>query len=251
MNRELFLERLSDLMESRGFSKHHLSKLIGANGGYVRDVMDPKKNTTPGGARMAALARELLTTVEYLTGQTDNPEQIRSDVVVGEQGLKGFQESRSPFNHGGQAQPGIPLVGTGDCADIQVETESGELVDIDRSSFDPSHTVRMITRPPALQGARDLYAIYFQGESMLPRYEPGEVGIVDPARPVKPGDYVLVQLNDGASEEVTSVLAKRLVRQSAKSIRLEQFNPAVVFEVPRARVSRVHRILQQTDMLFG
>jgi phage repressor protein C with HTH and peptisase S24 domain len=134
---------------------------------------------------------------------------------------------------------------------MQFADETGAMLDVERCSFDADHTVRMIARPPALQGARDLYAIYFHGESMMPRFEPGEVGIVDPTRPAGPGDYVLVQLNNGEEDHVTSVLVKRLVRTSARELVLEQFNPPATFTVPKARVARVHRILPQTDLLFG
>ncbi|MEM9085334.1 MAG: S24 family peptidase [Pseudomonadota bacterium] len=244
MDREVFLKRLEALMAKRGHTMHSLSLAIEANGGYIRDIVNSKTGTMPGGTKLAAIARELLTTVDYLSGQSDNEEQVVSDVVLEERAVPYMPEPRQ--------EEGIPLVGTGDCADIEVASETGEMVSIDRSSFDPMHTVRYISRPPALRGARDLYAIYFQGESMQPRFEPGEVGIVDPTRPAKPGDYVIVQLNDAASEtDVSSVLAKRLVRKTAKAVTLEQFNPAMAFDVPVNRVVRVHRIMPQTDLLFG
>lgn len=124
------------------------------------------------------------------------------------------------------------------------------MVAIERCSFDPDYHVRMIARPPALRGQRDLYAIYFHGDSMAPRFEPGEIGIVDPARPPAPGDYVVVQLTNGSSEDVVSVLVKRLVRQTARELLLEQFNPPITFAVPRVKVKRLHRILRETDLLL-
>ena len=236
-------ERVQERIEATRKTKRAVSLAIGAHAGYVRDLLDPERFNVPSAARLLALARELDTTSDYLTGEAASPEQPRSEV--------GLSDGRIEWRPAASDLPPIPLVGTGDCATIQFEDNSGEMLDVERCSFDADHTIRMIARPPALRGARDLYAIYFHGESMQPRYFPGEVGIVDPTRPAGPGDFVLVQLTDGTEDHVTSVLVKRLVRQSPRELVLEQFNPPATFTVPKARVARVHRILQQTDLLFG
>lgn len=235
--------RIRERLDATGKSMHAVSKAIGANAGYVRDLLDPAKNTMPTIEKLRAIAQELETSVDYLSGDSDSSDQVRSDVTLSDKHI----EWRGPD----RADPGIPLVGTGDCADLEVCDASGEMITVERSSFDPDHHVRMLQRPPALRGQSDLYAVYFHGESMEPRFEAGEVGIVDPRRPVRNGDYVLVQMNGGDSDDVVSVLVKRLVRQNAREIVLEQFNPAAVFTVPKSKVTRVHRILQQTELLFG
>jgi len=240
---EILPRRVQELLDQQGKTRRALSLAIGAHAGYVRDLLDPDRFAMPSAARLNALARELGTTSDYLTGIVNQPGQVLSEVTIADRRLdwRGPQPDLPP----------IPLVGTGDCATIEFADESGQMLDVERCSFNSDHTVRMIARPPALQGARDLYAIYFHGESMMPRFEPGEVGIVDPSRPAGPGDYVLVQLNNGEEDHVTSVLVKRLVRASTRELVLEQFNPPATFTVPRSRVARVHRILPQTEMLFG
>ena len=243
MDKVTLRARIQERLDATGKSAHAVSLEIGAGQGYVRDLLDPAKGGFPRADKLNALARALDTTSDYLTGTANSPQPLLSEVLISDRRL----DWRGPLPD----LPPIPLVGTGDCATIQFQDEGGQMLDVERCSFDADHTVRMIARPPALQGARDLYAIYFQGESMMPRFEPGEVGIVDPTRPAGPGDYVLVQLNNGEEDHVTSVLVKRLVRASARELVLEQFNPAAVFTVPRARVARVHRILPQTDLLFG
>ena len=86
---------------------------------------------------------------------------------------------------------------------------------------------------------------------MEPRFYPGEIGLIDPHRPPGPGEYALVQLNTGDSDDVISVLVKKLVRRTSQEIVLEQYNPAITFAVPSARVQRIHRIMPQTELLFG
>lgn len=242
--------RLRARLDSTGKSMRAVSLAVGAHAGYVRDLFDPERFNVPSAARLQALARELDTTTDYLLGEAESPAQVASEVV---------------FDHGKRIEiggslaggAGIPLLGTGDCSEdlIVFETESGQRARVERASFDPDFHARMIARPPALLGVPDLYAIYFVGDSMRPRFEPGEPGIVDPRRPVAAGDYVLVQLTDGGvnadgSPEVTSVIVKRLVRRTEKDLVLEQFNPPLVFTLPRAQVARVHRILRPEELLF-
>lgn len=240
---EILPQRLSEQLDKSGRSKRQLSLAIGAHAGYVRDLLDPDRFNVPSAARLNALARELGVSSDYLVGATDNPDPVLSEVTFSDQVI----HWRGPLTD----LPPIPLVGTGDCASLSFEDETGKMLEIERCSFDPEHPVRMISRPQALKGAGDLYAIYFHGESMMPRFEPGEIGIVDPRRPAGPGDYVVVQLNNGEEDTVVSVLVKRLVRSNARELVLEQFNPPAIFTVPRALVARVHRIMQQTDLLFA
>jgi phage repressor protein C with HTH and peptisase S24 domain len=104
-------------------------------------------------------------------------------------------------------------------------------------------------RPPSLADDPDAYAVEIVGDSMAPRFEPGERAFVSPRAPVRPGDDVVVQLNANGDPEhsdiagqVTEVLIKRLVRRTAKFVELRQFNPDLTFQVPIDRVWRIHRV---------
>ena len=85
------------------------------------------------------------------------------------------------------------------------------------------------------------------GRRGRPSKHTSRVGHRTPSQPSGSGSVG----NGGDSDDVVSVLAKRLVRQNAQELVLEQFNPAATFTVPKSRVTRVHRILQQTELLFG
>lgn len=239
-DREILAERVRLRIEEVGRSPRDVSMAAIGKPDLVRDIFRQKR--MPTGPVMLDLARELGTTTEYLLGETDNPQQVRSEVTVNDRHLswQGFEPG----------DPGIPLVGTGDCADIELCDESGQAVAIARNSFDPDYHQRYLARPPALRGAMDLYAITFHGESMVPRFEPGEVGIVDPRAAVRVGDYVVVQLTNGAEEDVESVLVKRFHGKRGGEVHLEQLNPAIAFTVPEDRVKRLHRVIPQTELLF-
>lgn len=232
--------RVDALRERQGVTERSLSMQVTGKPDFIRDLR--RKGHLPKGENLERLASTLGSTTDYLLGRAATPDQVRSEVRLADRAV----DWRGPI----PGEPGLPLVGTGDCADLEVCDETGELVGVERNSFDPDYTVRLLARPPALRGAPDAFAIVFQGDSMWPRFEPGEIGIVEPRRPVARGDYVLVQLTNGEHDDVVSVLVKRLVRQTATELVLQQFNPARTFILPRSRVARMHPIRRQNDYLF-
>lgn len=230
--RSRVIERL-EVLKPQGKTARSVSIAIGANQGYVRDLIDPEKTSIPSAARLQRLAEELETTTDYLMGRVSSSIQPISEVR--------FADSLpTPAS---RENGGIPLIGTGFCADLDVETDGGEVIHIEQALFEEGHAIRLIERPPALWAAVDAYAIYYQGSSMEPRYYQGEIGIVDPRRPPGPGDFVLVQLCDGQTDDVVTVIVKQLIRSTSSYIELRQFNPAVSFRIPRGKVKRLHRIV--------
>jgi len=64
------------------------------------------------------------------------------------------------------------------------------------------------------------YALEISGDSMEPVYRDGDVIVVSPAAPTRRGDRVVVKTRSG------EVMAKELVRNSARRIELASLNPA-------------------------
>jgi phage repressor protein C with HTH and peptisase S24 domain len=104
-------------------------------------------------------------------------------------------------------------------------------------------TVDRIAAPPGLRGATDAYAVYVVGESMEPRYYAGETVYVHPGKPVRKGDFVVVQLNPKSDGEPYAGLIKRLVAHSDVKVVVEQFNPPRRIEFDRSQVGAIHRIV--------
>lgn len=162
-------------------------------------------------------------------------------------------EVRAPYLafRGDDRPRDIPIVGTALCADIPLEAD-GLKVDVEAMEMDFDEVIDYARRPLTLDNRRDVYALYFQGVSMAPRYEPGEIGYVDPKRPPVTGEYVILQLRKAEEvegERVSVVIAKRLVRQTANFFELEQFNPPLKFQVDRARVKHLHRIIPWDELV--
>jgi phage repressor protein C with HTH and peptisase S24 domain len=64
------------------------------------------------------------------------------------------------------------------------------------------------------------YALEISGQSMEPAYRDGDIIVVSPAAPVRRGDRVVVRTKSG------EVMAKELLRKTAKAIELKSLNAA-------------------------
>lgn len=103
-------------------------------------------------------------------------------------------------------------------------------------------------RPPSLAGARNAYGIYVQGDSMSPRFEAGWLLHVNPSRPVRKGDNVVVQIR--AADEYAPPLAyiKTFDCLTPSKLVLRQFNPPGALEWPTEDVVSIHRVVGIAEM---
>jgi len=235
---EYLRTRLDSLIKARGTNPRAVSVAISKNPSYIRQII-VGKGGMPSASTLTDIAGQLETTVDYLLGKADSINQPASEVAF----------LPVPSVDPQRDVRGIPVMATGYCDDLIFDIVGNGGIEIERMQLEVDHVVRLIERPAALRDARDAYAIYFHGSSMEPRFFQGEFGIVDPRRPPSPGDFVVVQLNDGNSSDVITVLVKRLVKINASWVELEQYNPAAVFRVPRQQVTRLQRIYFPHELL--
>jgi phage repressor protein C with HTH and peptisase S24 domain len=98
-----------------------------------------------------------------------------------------------------------------------------------------------IRRPEPLLSVRDGYACYVIGDSMSPAYEQGDLLLVHPVRPARPGeDCVFVRPQGDGTQQA---LIKRLLRISAEKWRVRQFNPAKDFDLDRGPWQKIQLIV--------
>lgn len=218
-----------------GLSRHAWSKSAGVSPTVFADI---KRR---GGAHHATVEKLVgaigLTWAEFDAGMAQ-PEREPPPPEV--------QAPRLAFQ-GNDRPRDVPVLGTAECGDMEVEGDAIETMELHVDDV-----VDHVRRPVTLDNRRDAYAIYFQGSSMAPRYESGEIAYVDPKRPPARGAYVVVQLrrpDHADGERIYRVLAKRLVRKTASFYELEQFNPPLTFRVPVADVAHCHRIFDWTELV--
>lgn len=130
----------------------------------------------------------------------------------------------------------VPIRGTavgGNAGDFSL---NGEIVDYAR-------------RPPGILRNSQVFCVFLRGDSMEPRLEPGDLLYVNPARPAKPGDDVLVEMLPTEPGEPGHAYIKRLEGQTPTKLIVRQFNPAKRFELPLNRVVRVSPIMRTAELL--
>jgi len=105
-------------------------------------------------------------------------------------------------------------------------------------SYDP---IEWRERPSILENVPDAFAMYVVNDSMEPRYRQGDLLLVHPRRPVRPGNDVLCVKVSENREHVAMI--KQLVRMNAKEIVLLQFNPRREIIIKRKDLASLHRVL--------
>jgi len=104
-------------------------------------------------------------------------------------------------------------------------------------SMDP---IDYVGRPDPLANVRDGYAMWIVGDSMSPAFEQGDLALVNPHRPFRPGDDVLIYRE---WENELAAVVKRLIRAANDEWQLEQFNPGKRFKLSRKEWPRCHVIV--------
>ena len=230
-----FLARMDQLRQEKGLSDRALSLAATDKPDLVRSIRH--RRAFPKGDNLSALAAALDTSIDYLAHGTSH--QCNARV------------SQTPLDFKPQSVSNdLPVLGTAHGGTVRLDND-GQVTEIEQTLFEPTQVIRYISRPKALTGAQDAYAIYVEGESMYPRFGPGEMAVVDPRVPPRIGDDVIVQLSENGHDEISAILIKRLVRRSASFLELEQFNPAAIFRIDAVRVKRLHRICPAGDLLGG
>lgn len=131
----------------------------------------------------------------------------------------------------------VPVLGTtvgGPTGEFTLNT--GEVVDYAR-------------RPPSLARATKVYVLYVQGTSMSRWREPGSMVYVDPARPPRAGDRVVIECHPEREGEPSPAYLKELVSRTATKLRLKQYNPEAAFELALSKVKQVHRVIEWEELL--
>lgn len=130
----------------------------------------------------------------------------------------------------------VPVVGT-------VVGGSGGAFELNGSVVD------YVRRPPGIERTRGVYALYVSGESMSPRYEPGDLVFLNPARPPRAGDYVVLEMFAEEPDQPGQAYIKRLRSVTPTAYIAEQFNPPAQIEYPIARVRQIIRIIPTAELL--
>lgn len=188
------------------------------------------KDSGPRTDRLPALASFLATSVDALVSDAENAhlKSPRSEVRHPEPPITLPQRDHMPLD--------VPVYGT-----AMGGTAGGD--------FTLNGDIGMrVRRPPRLAERDDIFALFVQGDSMLPRFRPGELIYLERQRPPQNGDYVVVEMRPGQDGEHAAYL-KQLVATTPTKVRLLQYNPKRTIEIERRKILQILRVMPLNDLL--
>ena len=105
-----------------------------------------------------------------------------------------------------------------------------------------------VKRPPGIAGLRKVFALHVLSDSMVPRYDPGEVIYAGDREPVI-GDHVVVECFPEEGETIGKSFVKKLVRRTANEIQVEQYNPPKTLTFNRYAIKNLWRVIPVRELL--
>lgn len=234
---EILIERIEKKLDERGTSAHAASKAVVGHKDMIRDMK--RRGSMPSLPKLRKLAEYLDTSVDWLTGvcEVDEPTGAIHDTAIP---LRGSEAPRD-----------VPILGSALGHDMQL-MDNDDSLPVEMHLVEMGEPVDYLRRLPTIKDRHDVYGIVVVGESMIPRFRPGEPVYVDPKRAPQIGDDVIIQLvqpdGDGG-QEVISALIKTLVRRSSGFIELEQYNPTQIFRLETNKIFQVHRIIPWAELI--
>jgi phage repressor protein C with HTH and peptisase S24 domain len=109
---------------------------------------------------------------------------------------------------------------------------------VDQEMFLEDGPIDWVAKPDYLKNARDPYAMYVVGDSMMPRFRPAQLLHVNPHKPPAAGAGVVVVKRSKA------VLVKEFVRRAPEGVVLREYQPADrEFTVDNADLDTIHTVV--------
>lgn len=229
---ETIQDRIRSKMEEHALNPSQLSIRAGVHKDTVRkllasDQQQPHGKTLRGLASALGVSEQwLLTGIEALEHNPATPPPLTGDARVAD----------VPPPQMVQLPTDVPVFGT-------AAGSHGA------GAFYMEGVIDYVRRPPALVGAKNVYALFIEGSSMEPEHNPGDLRFVHPDRPPRIGDSVIVQTRNGSEDSIEATIG-RLARRSSTTLTIGKLNPPADLEIETSRILAVHKVLTLNE-LFG
>lgn len=209
-------------------SQKALGEIVGISQQSVQEL-ESGRNGTKHLHRYAAALHQTVEWLEYGEGE------MRTDGKASASDQQRTPPELSAFNTFPKDVPimGVTIGGTDDNSFI---LNMGDVVDYAR-------------RTPAIARNARVFALYVQGDSMAKWRQPGGLVYLDPARPPRAGDHVVVEFAPDELGNGVPALLKQLVAITGTKIKLRQYNPEKLIEIPVGKVRRLHRVMEWEELI--
>lgn len=214
-------DRIRRAREAKGLSQGQLGEMLRTGQSTVAGWESGAHG--PGRARMVPLAQALGVGLEWLVdgrgpGPGDSPPSTAEPIPAN------VRQGPTDGLHGGRDLP------------VYASAQGGP--DGMILSYD---AIEYVLRPAPLMNVPGAFAMYVVGDSMSPRYEPGELLLVHPTKPPARGDDVLIVKHADGAEH--SALVKRFLRWQGDVLEVQQLNPLKDIRIPRREIKGLHLVV--------
>lgn len=208
--------RIRERLQATGLSANEASRRANLGLSYVNDLLSGKSKN-PVIDRLARLAAVLGCDVDFLLGKQETP--IKGEVIQFPNGARSDE-----FGLGRDLALFSVSLTDPDGFFVMNDDETGH--------FNP------MTR---IEGDANSYAVSVADDLMSPRYLPGEVVIVNTRKPVAPGAFAVVRLNDDRA------LIRQIVSITSTEIELRALKTGETTKVSRSDLKAIHRIVSSLE----
>jgi phage repressor protein C with HTH and peptisase S24 domain len=110
-----------------------------------------------------------------------------------------------------------------------------------------SDIVDYVRRPETLATAKDIYALYVEGSSMEPRYFPGDLVYINPNKPPRSGDVIVVQSKYHDEHQIEATIGV-YVKKIDGHIIIQKYNPPAEVKIKCNEATIIHRVLTVNEI---
>lgn len=105
-----------------------------------------------------------------------------------------------------------------------------------------------VRRPPGIAHLRKVFALHVLSDSMVPRYDPGEL-IYCGGRDAVAGDHIVIETFPAEGETIGKAYVKKLKGRSKNTILCEQYNPPKELQFGSYAIKNMWRIIPLRELL--
>lgn len=105
-----------------------------------------------------------------------------------------------------------------------------------------------VRRPPGIANLRKVFALHILSDSMVPRYDPGELIYCGGRDPV-PGDHIVIETYPEEGQRVGKAYVKKLLKRTTNQVICAQYNPAKELVFDPYAVKAIWRIIPLHELL--
>ncbi|OWV94244.1 repressor [Rhizobium sp. R72] len=221
---------LKDIIAEQGLTWEAASLKSGLERSYFRKLFE-RGGASPRGQTLKKIADGLGVPMTVLLGESTDATAIKVHPPL----ITDVRPASASLPLPMEMAKDVPVMGTAAGSHLRGAFQlSSEPVDYAR-------------RPFTLMNARNVYALYVEGTSMEPQFQPGDLVYVHPDKPPRFGDAVVIQVQLGGSESMEATIGI-LSKRGPEAVTIRKHNPSAEIEIPRATIVAIHKVLSLNEI---